>query len=268
MPPLNADIEERVFPLAVRNGSPRPGRNRVRLFELEPDLLRRTPRDLRAVLTREVTVPVRDVAPGQWQPAISSATGLLCLFVLDGALTRETQLLDQRAVEFLGPGDVLRPIEGTAWASLPYSPSLRAVVPSRIALLGEGFEANLPRMPGVAGQLEGRAIQRARTLGLQMAIVGIPKLRLRILAMLWHLADRWGRRENGAVIVDLPLHHAVLADLVRASRPRVTERLGELCDDGLLERRGSARWALFGSPPGSDVHLKGSPPLTFSSVAW
>lgn len=114
--------------------------------------------------------------------------------VIDGDLSRRTNLFGRSAVELLGPGDVLRPREGTGWASLPYEPSWMVHAPCRIAILDAGFEAALGRLPGVAGQLVDRAVQRARTLAVLLAISGTPNLATRLLLLFWHLADRWGTR--------------------------------------------------------------------------
>ena len=43
-------------------------------------------------------------------------------------------------------------------------------------------------------------------------------------ATLWHVAERWGRVGRDSIVVDLPLSHQRLADLVGAHRPTVTRR--------------------------------------------
>lgn len=71
----------------------------------------------------------------------------------------------------------------------------------------------------------------------------------RVLLTLWHVAERWGRVGRDAVLVDLPLSHQRLADLVGAHRPSVTSALGELSKAGRVSRRHSGEWLLHGEPP-------------------
>lgn len=222
---------------------------RVRLFEADNDLLCRTPPDLREALARHVTVPVTALLPGSWEPLFPDDRRIIAFLVLDGMLSRETRILGERAVELLGPGDPMRPPEGCEWTTLPYKPSWQVGAPTNLAILDEDFEAMLSRMPGVAGQLVGRAVQRSRTLAIQLAICGVSDLGKRLLVMLWHLADRWGRQEEGHVRLDLALPHEVLADLVRARRPSVSVRLKDLCERGLLARRADGQWLLPSEAP-------------------
>lgn len=231
--------------LGTLGGAP----SRVRLFEADPDLLQRVPSAVKDRLTRGITVPVQELEPGRLEFALPESEILVCFVALEGVLRRETKVLGQRAVELIGPGDVFRPAERVGWATLPYEPSWQVVARSRIGILDREFGRRLDVLPGVAGQLIGRAVQRARILAVQLAIVGLPDLREQLLAMLWHLADRWGTREGGDVVIGVPLKHELLADLVRASRPRVTTRLGELRSHGLLSQSTDGHWRLQGEPP-------------------
>jgi hypothetical protein len=63
---------------------------------------------------------------------------------------------------------------------------------------------------------------------------------VRVLAYLWHLADRFGVVQPGAVKLDVPLTHAVLARLIGARRPTVTTALQRLIQLGYLHRDGRA----------------------------
>jgi len=83
-----------------------------------------------------------------------------------------------------------------------------------------------------------------------MAIAQLPSLEQRLHPLLWHLADRWGRREQGAVVISLRLTQSLLAELISAQRTSVNTALKQLIAHGTLERRGTARWALRGDPPG------------------
>jgi hypothetical protein len=63
---------------------------------------------------------------------------------------------------------------------------------------------------------------------------------VRLLAFLWHLAERWGIVMPDAMRIDVPLTHSVLARMVGARRPTVTTALQRLMQLGYLRRDGSA----------------------------
>lgn len=250
---------DKEFPLIAGRVDRRRGKwpgSRVRLFEVEPELIANHPSEVRDRLTREVTVPVRVLPPGPWTPAIRESEALLAFLVIDGPLSRETRLFGERAVELLGPGDPFRPTEGLGPTTLPYEPSWKVVAESKVAILDADFEGKLRWMPDIAGQLVARTREAVGTMACQLAITGIRDLAARLLVMLWHLADRWGRRERGSVVLTVPLPHGLLADLVRAERESVTRRLRVLRERGLVERRPDGLWVLHGGPPTALEHLE------------
>src|SRR5919197_1066233 len=70
-----------------------------------------------------------------------------------------------------------------------------------------------------------------------------------LLALMWCLAERWGRVVPGGVVVSLRLPHRTLAGMVGARRPSVTTALGQLMARGDIERRPDGGWLLHGDPP-------------------
>jgi hypothetical protein len=71
----------------------------VRLFEADPDLLRRLPEEKHALL-RRVSVPLRTVEPGSTE--LGYEAGALRLLILEGVIRREVTLFERRPVELLG----------------------------------------------------------------------------------------------------------------------------------------------------------------------
>lgn len=65
-------------------------------------------------------------------------------------------------------------------------------------------------------------------------LVGAP-LRTRLLSELKVLAARFGRQVEGGVLIDIPLFHRDLAQLVGASRAKVTGCMSALKLDGLVD---------------------------------
>ena len=60
--------------------------------------------------------------------------------------------------------------------------------------------------------------------------------------MLWELAERHGETQGDDGQLDVPLTHAVLAELVAAQRPSVSTALGSLESRGLPVRGAGAGW--------------------------
>lgn len=206
----------------------------------------------REAAARMVVASAECVEPGPWDPLTAapepeSGHGGLGVLLVEGFMVREVHIAGARCGELVGPGDVLRP-----WSHA----GLSATVPSRvewtvlqratIARLDAAFLACAARWPEVAGALTERAVERAQATGVALAIVRITGLPNRILALLWTLADRFGRVTPDGVRLDIPLTHRVLACLAGASRSWVTMALRTLERDGLVERTEDRGYLLLG----------------------
>ena len=202
------------------------------------------------------------------------ATGLGIL-VLRGLLVRRVGIDGRFGAEILGDGDLLRPWQWESdSATLPVEMEWSIVEPTRLALLDDEFvRASIGSYPELAAALVGRAMQRARNLAVNMAIVHQARVDSRLHMLLWHLAGRWGRVRTEGTVVPFRLTHSLLADLVAARRPTVTSALSELSRRGLVRSTGS-EWVLFGEPPRELLDLAGTrdqsardrlPPLASSS---
>ena len=78
------------------------------------------------------------------------------------------------------------------------------------------------------------------------AITSQPRLEVRLVLLLWHLAGRWGRVEPTGVRLSLPLTHRLLGQLVAAERPSISHALKRLAQAGLV------------TGPTDDLHLHDS----------
>jgi hypothetical protein len=78
------------------------------------------------------------------------------------------------------------------------------------------------------------------------AIAQLPRVEDRLLALFWHLADRWGRRHRDDIAIGLPLTHEALGRLIGARRPTVSLGLRALAEEGALHREGE-QWVLAAS---------------------
>jgi CRP/FNR family cyclic AMP-dependent transcriptional regulator len=240
---------------------PEAGSGSVQLLNVDPDLARELdPRRAREAAQRLYARAV-EIPRGRWVPSPGLVDGSrpIGLLVLDGLLVREATLADHPASELLGPGDVLR-----AWDDVDHEELLprriewTALTPARVAVVDHAFAVRAAQWPEVFATLLDRAARRAERLVVLQAIAHLTRVDDRLLALLWSLAERWGRVVPDGVLVSLRLSHRTLAGLIGARRPSVTTALGQLMARGAIERRDDGEWILLGGPPeGRDPALRG-----------
>ena len=80
--------------------------------------------------------------------------------------------------------------------------------------------------------------------GVPQTISPTARVEDRLLALFWHLADRWGRVLPDGVRIELPLTHETIGHLIGARRPTVTLGLSALRGEGLLRRQVDGAWLL------------------------
>jgi CRP-like cAMP-binding protein len=223
------------------------------LLDLDPELAGELTPALREQVRGWLVVRVWSLPRGVWPAEASREPGLMGFLVLDGVLTRSVSLGKIAYPELLGRGDLLRPWQTeTAGRLGPIEVTWNVLEPCRVAVLDRRFAGIVGRWPEVVDQLIGRALNRARALDFNMAIAQLPLLELRLLALLWHLADRWGRETPDGVVVPIRLTHSLLAALVLGRRPSVSTALTDLCNRGLISRVEDG-WMLHGEPP-TELH--------------
>jgi CRP/FNR family cyclic AMP-dependent transcriptional regulator len=188
----------------------------------------------RRCVATQVVLPTGFWEPGEEAHAARDGFGLL---MLEGLLVRRVGTRGRFGAELLGAGDLLRPWEnGGEDLTPPFGVLFTVAEEARMAILDGDFAARAARYPSIAATLMGRAMMRSRTLAIGMAIAHYPQIRRRLLLLLWHIADRWGRVTPEGVRIPLHLPHELLADLVAARRPAVTTALGQLAEEGLVVR--------------------------------
>jgi len=194
----------------------------------------------------EVLVHVEALEPGPWSPpAPDEVREGLGFYLLDGLLAREIELLGISCTELLGTGDLLRPWDHDGRdAPVPATVRWEVLQPARVAMLDRRFVATGARWPELITALASSALQRSRWLSVQLAVRCLSGVDVRLLVVLWHMADRWGRVGPGGVELPLPLTHAQLGRLVAAQRPSVTRGLTRLRERGFVERRDDGSWLL------------------------
>jgi CRP-like cAMP-binding protein len=228
------------------------GNGSVQLLEADPELARGLdPRRVREVSQRLFARAI-DVPRGTWSPgrALSGGSQPIGLLVLEGLLVREAIVGDHPCAELLGPGDLLRAWDDRdAEVLLPRTVEWSALSAVRLAVIDQALAVRAAQWPEIFASLVERAARRAERLVVMQAIAHLTRVDDRLLALLWCLAERWGRVAPGGVVVSLRLPHRTLAGMVGARRPSVTTALGQLISRGEIERRPDGGWLLRGEPP-------------------
>ena len=232
----------------------------ARVLDEDPDLHERVPDSERNRATLEAVASVHALDLGVWDEPDTPNThhdgfGLL---VLEGMIARRVTLGRFDCTELLGQGDLLRPwsFAGAASASVSSKVTWNVVEPVRLAELDRRFALSIAPWPEVVANLMDRIIQRSRWLAFQLAVCHVVRVDTRLLLMMWHFADRWGRMTRDGARINLPVTHSVLASVVGARRPSVTTALGRLQEQGLIERLPDGAWLLHGSPPDDYARLE------------
>ena len=223
------------------------------LLELDPDLGLLLPDDRLQAAQRDLRVAVHALDAGPWDAdRLSGASpDHVGMLVLDGVLAREVLVSDTVSTELLGPGDVVRPWRVHDGSSLLRHQIRWSVLSrSRFALLDRRFGVELSRYPEVLVAVLDRVNERALRLAVTQAISQLNRVDRRLLALFWHLAERWGRMTGEGVALPMTLSHRMLGQLVGARRPTVSTALGELAKEGELKRRDDGTWLLTGVPVG------------------
>ena len=228
-------------------------RRTLPLLDLDPDLGQLLPADRRESAHAQLQVDVHRLPAGPWNAGRLTDTNPehVGLLLLEGVVSREVVVADTVSTELLGPGDVVRP-----WAVQEAAPLLQltvrwnALTESRVAVLDRRFGARLTQFPEVNSVLIDRLNDRAQRLATTQAISQLNRVDRRLVALFWHLAERWGRMTSDGVLVPLTLSHRMLGQLVGARRQTVSTAIGDLARREELVRRPNGTWLLKGGPFG------------------
>jgi hypothetical protein len=221
------------------------------LLDLDPELGQLLTAERRELAQHELRVRVSTFPVGEWDGGrLADADPLhLGLLIAEGVLAREVVLDDTVSTELLGPGDILRPwhIEGPP-ELLAVTIRWNALSTVRLGLIDRRATVALGRFPEIGAVLVDRLSERAHRLAVTQAISQLNRVDRRLLALFWHLAERWGRVARDGIAVPLVLSHRLIGELVGARRPTISTALGELARDGQLVRREDGTWLLTGEP--------------------
>ena len=233
-----------MFQSATTNATA-PQRPRLLLLEADAELGALLDADTFARARSALSAAWAPLNTGPWQvgrlrQASPANAGLL---LLSGVIAREVVLAGDVSSELLGAGDLIRPWSTQAdTALLDAEVRWNVLAAGRVALLDAPFMARAATYPGVAAMLMERIEARARRLATVKAIAQLTRVDERLVAVIRHFCERWGRVTADGVVLPLCLSHRMLGELVGARRPSVSTAAAALERSGRLIRRPDGTW--------------------------
>ncbi len=217
----------------------------VRLLDADPELARDLDEAawgdaLRLAVLRQVELPPGELRLEPARPP---------LLLIEGAVLRATWVGGHAAAELLGPGDVVHG-HGVGDSVVVERVEWSVHLPARAAVLDERMGLITRRWPSIGARLADRLSEQHARTGTLAAITQLPRVDLRVLGLLWHLAERWGRVTPGGLLLPMRLTHRTLGRLIGAQRPTVTLAVGQLVTVGAVAPQPGGGWLLLGGPDG------------------
>lgn len=238
------------MPEPVRSMPPEAHTPAVRVLEFDPDLGAGIDARGWEMAVAMGVAPEFTFQRGRWEFSPRPERGGFGALILEGMILIRIDAGGRSHIEMLGEGDVVSPWVGNGRdLSSPSALTASVVSQARVALLDRRFAVRTARWPEIHAALIQRCIERSRRLSLQSAINALPRIQERVEVTLWALADRFGRVTPDGIVVELPISHLQLADIVAAQRPSVSTAVARLEDHGRLERVARRTWLLRAPAP-------------------
>jgi DNA-binding transcriptional ArsR family regulator len=225
---------------------------RVRLLDLDPELGLLLEQARLEQAQEEIRVRVARFGIGEWDAARlrGADPAHIGLLLVEGVIALEVVIEDIVSTELLGPGDVVRPwrIDGPP-ELLPVILRWNALSPIQFALIDQQAGVQLTRYPELGAAIVDRLAAQHERAAIMQAIAQLNRVERRLVALFWHLAERWGRVARDGIALPLALPHRLLGELIGARRPTVSTALAELAERGQVVRRDDGTWLITGEPP-------------------
>jgi CRP/FNR family cyclic AMP-dependent transcriptional regulator len=228
----------------VANGAaprPRPAERRfepISLLDVDPELAAGLAAGDERLARRHLIVPSVRIDADPWSPPDDFRTAL-GLLVISGVLSCTSRAFAVPDIQLFGPADVFdsRLLVGgaTTW---------RALVPAHVAILDGRFLLAARRWPQLMSGLARRLFEGQQEQHRLATIRALPRVEQRLMALLSHLASRWGCVTPDGLVIALPATHQLLGELVGARRPTVSLALTVLKEQGFVSRQPDGRWLL------------------------
>ena len=261
--PGQIDLPARLFDASRRPGAQRPLDSGERQPDIErgttppaplpvglatvlPEILGSVPPGDRDLAAQTLSVPLVSACDEDLAEVIGTQIpDAFDFLIVDGVVIKQTVLHRRAALELLGAGDVLAP-PLTAIRQIESRSLSRylALGPVSLASLETRFRLAVRRWPDIADFVYDRLGQQTHRASMHLAMLHLPRVEDRIIALFADLAERFGRMSGDSVLVDLPLTHDLIGGLVGSRRPTVSLALQKLSADGTLKSHEWTRWTL------------------------
>lgn len=222
-------------------------RSLVRVLEVDPELAAGLSEEDRRRATKYLLARTTTIPAGRWEPARDcppQEPGSLGMLVVDGILARRVDVGGASSLELLGPGDIVHPWEEEPNGDMPRATSWNALTTTEVGWLDHEFGLMAARWPAIITQLMCRTMQRANCLACHLAISHIVGVETRLLQLLTHMSERFGRVTVDGVLIPIPLTNEMLGAIIGARPPSVSTGLRKLAWDAELVRRPDGAWLL------------------------
>lgn len=230
----------------------------IRLLDVDPELGRSVRPERRDEARRSALATSVAVPRGRWdmEALARDRTAVYGLLLLEGLVNRTVVLDGVPGAQLLGRGDLIPPHDDPADALVPTSVTWTVLEPLTLALLDERFLFTVRRWPELVAVLFERVATQTTRRSVHRTLCQLPRVEDRLHAMLWYLAERWGRMTPQGVLLPIRLTHDLLGQLVGAKRPTVSLAIKQLEAQGALHRRDDGAWLLeqAWSPASGDAH--------------
>lgn len=218
----------------------------IGLLDIEPELGEHLSAEERRLVS-QVAIPVRTVSSRDLDlDRLLDGADAFAAFILDGVMMHRVAIGEQAALRLLGPGDMVVH-SGAIRTTLMSTLGHRVSGQLRLALLDNRFLLTVRRFPRLVVGLQVRLGEQHQRLAAQLAICQLPRVEDRLLAIMWLLAEMWGRVTPSGTVLPIALTHDALGELVGARRPTVSLALKELAERGALFRQ-AGEWLLIDPP--------------------
>jgi CRP-like cAMP-binding protein len=216
----------------------------VSVLRVWPHIVERIDPAERTAAERALVVPLLKARDGDLSAALAACDAFGFVLV-DGIVLIETTRATVRALEFLGPGDVLAwPVSPTQQRELRGVSRPLAFGQVSLAVLDRRFQLVAARRPRVAEFLHDQMAEQSHRASVHLALLHLTRAEDRVLALFTDLADRFGRVTPDGIRIGLPLTHDLIGRLTACRRPTVSLALRLLQDQGLLTRLADKSWQL------------------------
>jgi CRP/FNR family cyclic AMP-dependent transcriptional regulator len=228
-------------PTATAVPRPRAAERRfepITLLDADPELAGGLAEADQRLARRHLVLPSVRIDADPWLPPDDFGTAL-GLLVVSGVLSCTSRAFAVPDIQLVGPGDVFD-------SRLLCAPSStwRVLVPAHVAILDGRFLLAARRWPQLMSGLARRLFEGQHEQHRLATIRALPRVEQRLMALLSHLASRWGNVTPDGLVITLPATHQLLGELVGARRPTVSLALTVLKEQGLVSRQPDGRWLL------------------------